>query len=117
MKSCSSFVACTFVCLIKYLPDNCFILSPYAHPIINIYRQKQNYVFVAPNLIPCSNIQKEGINIVRNINSIQPQNVYTNGALQMLLETVLGVYAQQWDCWVIRQFYLRFFKESPHCSP
>ena len=24
----------------------------------------------------------------------------------------LGVYAQQWDCWVIRQFYLQFFKES-----
>jgi len=29
----------------------------------------------------------------------------------------LGVYAQQWDCWVIRQFYFQFFKESPHCSP
>ena len=27
-----------------------------------------------------------------------------------------GVYAQQWDCWVIRQFYFQFFKESPHCS-
>ena len=25
----------------------------------------------------------------------------------------LGVYAQQWDCWVIRQFYFQFFKESP----
>ena len=24
----------------------------------------------------------------------------------------LGVYAQQWDCWVIRQFYFQFFKES-----
>src|SRR5574341_1199410 len=22
----------------------------------------------------------------------------------------LGVYAQQWDCWVIRQFYFQFFK-------
>ena len=30
---------------------------------------------------------------------------------------LLGVYAQQWDCWVIRQFYFQFFKESPHCSP
>ena len=30
---------------------------------------------------------------------------------------VLDVYAQQWDCWVIRQFYFQFFKESPHCSP
>ena len=29
----------------------------------------------------------------------------------------LGVYAQQWDCWVIWQFYFQFFKESPHCSP
>ena len=29
----------------------------------------------------------------------------------------LGVYAQQWDCWVIWQFYSQFFKESPHCSP
>ena len=30
---------------------------------------------------------------------------------------VLGVYAQQWDCWVIWQFYFQFFKEAPHCSP
>ena len=29
----------------------------------------------------------------------------------------LGVYAQQWDCWVTWQFYFQFFKESPHCSP
>ena len=28
-----------------------------------------------------------------------------------------SVYAQQWDCWVIWQFYFQFFKESPHCSP
>ena len=28
----------------------------------------------------------------------------------------LGVYAQQWGCWVIWQFYFQFFKESPHCS-
>ena len=24
------------------------------------------------------------------------------------------VYAQQWNCWVIWQFYFQFFKESPH---
>ena len=30
---------------------------------------------------------------------------------------LLGVFAQQWDCWVIWQFYFQFFKESPHCSP
>ena len=29
----------------------------------------------------------------------------------------LGVYAQEWECWVIRQFYLQFLKESPHCFP
>ena len=29
----------------------------------------------------------------------------------------LSVYVQQWDCWIIRQFYFQFFKESPHCSP
>ena len=29
----------------------------------------------------------------------------------------LSVYAQQWDCWVIWQFYFHFFKESPHSSP
>ena len=28
----------------------------------------------------------------------------------------LGVYAQQWDCQVIRQFCSQFFKESPHYS-
>ena len=27
----------------------------------------------------------------------------------------LSVYAQQWDCWIIRQLYFQFFKESPHC--
>ena len=27
-----------------------------------------------------------------------------------------GVYAQQWDCWVIQQFYFQYFKESLHCS-
>ena len=29
----------------------------------------------------------------------------------------LDVYAQQWSCWVIRQFHWEFLKESPHCSP
>ena len=28
----------------------------------------------------------------------------------------LGVYAQQWDCWVIRQFYFQCFRELPHCT-
>ena len=25
----------------------------------------------------------------------------------------LSVYAQQWDCWVVWQFYFQFFKKSP----
>ena len=36
----------------------------------------------------------------------------------------IGVYvslsilvSQQWDCWVIWQFYFQLFKESPHFSP
>ena len=29
----------------------------------------------------------------------------------------LSVYAQQWDCWVIWQFYSQFFKESSYFSP
>ena len=28
----------------------------------------------------------------------------------------LRVYAQQWDCWVIWQFYSQFLKEFPYCS-
>ena len=28
----------------------------------------------------------------------------------------LSVYAQQWDCWVVWQFYFQIFKESPHFS-
>ena len=28
----------------------------------------------------------------------------------------LSVYAQEWDCWVIWQFYFQVFKESLHCS-
>ena len=29
----------------------------------------------------------------------------------------LGVYALNWDCWVIWQFYFQFFRNSPHCFP
>ena len=29
----------------------------------------------------------------------------------------LWIYAQEWDCRVIGQFYFQFFKESPYCSP
>ena len=29
---------------------------------------------------------------------------------------VFGVYAQQWDCWAIWEFFFYFFKESPYCS-
>ena len=38
------------------------------------------------------------------------------GTRVSFLSDFLSVYAQQWDCWIIRQFYFQFFKESPHPS-
>ena len=29
----------------------------------------------------------------------------------------LWIYAQEWDCWIIWQFYFQSFKEPPYCSP
>ena len=43
-------------------------------------------------------------------------NIGVHVSLSILI-SFLSVYAQQWDCWIIRQFYFQFFKESPHCSP
>ena len=42
-------------------------------------------------------------------------NIGVHVSLSILV--FFGVYAQQWDCWVIWQFYFQFFKESPHYSP
>ena len=42
-------------------------------------------------------------------------NIGVHVSLSILVSSV--VYAQQWDCWVIWQFYFQFFKESAHCSP
>ena len=36
-------------------------------------------------------------------------NIGVHVSLSLL---VSSVYAQQWDCWIIRQFYFHFFKES-----
>ena len=41
-------------------------------------------------------------------------NTGVHVSLSILVSSVL--YAQQWDCWVTRQFYFQFLKESPHCS-
>ena len=41
----------------------------------------------------------------------------TEARLRKIPSGFLGVYDQQWHCWVIWQFYFQFFKESPHCSP
>ena len=43
--------------------------------------------------------------------------VMNTGVHVSLNSGFLSVYAQNWDCWVIWQVYLQFFKESPHCSP
>ena len=40
-----------------------------------------------------------------------------NIEVHLSLSGFLCVYAQQWDCWVIWQFFFQFFKQSPHCSP
>ena len=40
-----------------------------------------------------------------------------NIGVHVSLSGFLSVYGQQWDCWVIWQFYFQFFKESPDCSP
>ena len=32
-------------------------------------------------------------------------------------QSFLWIYVQEWDCWVIWQFYFQFFKETPYCSP
>ena len=29
----------------------------------------------------------------------------------------LWIYAQEWECWIILQFYFQIFKELPSCSP
>ena len=42
-------------------------------------------------------------------------NIGVHVSLSILVSSV-SVYAQQWDCWVVWQFYFQFFEESPHCS-
>ena len=42
-------------------------------------------------------------------------NIGVHVSLSILVSSVC-ITGQQWDCWVIRQFYFQFFKESPHCS-
>ena len=43
---------------------------------------------------------------------------WTLGTCVSFRSDFLGAYAQEWDCWVIWQFYFQFFfKEYPHCSP
>ena len=39
------------------------------------------------------------------------------GTCVSFISGFLGVYAQQWDFWVIWEFYFQVFKESSHCSP
>ena len=39
------------------------------------------------------------------------------GACVFLNYGFLRVYAQQWDCWVVWQFYSQCFKKSPYGSP
>ena len=42
-------------------------------------------------------------------------NIVVHMSLSILVSSVCMPSKQ--DCWVIRQFYFQFFKESPQCSP
>jgi len=72
-----------------------------------VYVPLFSYLFICwwtPRLLPCPGYYKECC------------NEYW-GTCVSFSSGFLDVYAQQWDCWVIRQFYFQFCKESPHCSP
>ena len=40
-------------------------------------------------------------------------NIGVHVSLSILVSCV---YAQQWDCWVVWQFYFQCFKQLPHCT-
>ena len=42
-------------------------------------------------------------------------NIGVHVSVSILVSSVC--IGQQWDFWVIWQFYFQFLKESPHCSP
>lgn len=72
MKFCSPSAACTFVCLIGYLFDNHFILSthpPPPHTLCYKYSVRIRIMYLQCPTLFLANVQKRGINIVRNINS------------------------------------------------
>ena len=39
-----------------------------------------------------------------------------NIGVHVSLSNLVSLEAQQWYCWVIRQFYSQFLKETPHYS-
>ena len=85
-------------------PSLCFIYSHIHH---SVYVPQLSYPFVCwwtSRLLPCSGYYKQCCD------EHWGTRVSFNSGF-------LGVYAQQWDCWVIWQVCFQFFKESPHCSP
>ena len=76
-----------------------------------VYVSQLSYLFICPQtfrLLPCSSYCKQCCN------ERWGTHVSFNSGL-------LTVYAKQWDCWFVWQFYFQKseieFKESPHCSP
>ena len=72
-----------------------------------VYVPKLSYLFIcwsASRLLPCSGYDKQCCDELW-------------GTCISFSSGFFGVYAQQWDCWVIWQFNFQFLKESPHCSP
>ena len=50
------------------------------------------------------------LQLLQNIGCISHCTVHW-GTCVFFNSGFLGVYAQQWDCWVVWQFYFQFFKE------
>ena len=98
-------IGSSFIHLIK-TDSNVFFLNGWV--ILHcVYVPQLSYPFIcwwASRLFPCPGYYKQCCD-----EHWGPRVPFNSG--------FLSVYAQQWDCWVIRQFYFQFFKDSPHCSP
>ena len=61
-----------------------------------------------------------GRKVMTNLDSIlKSRNITLPTKVHLVKAMVFPVvvYAQQWDCWVVWQFYFLYFKKSPHRSP
>ena len=108
-KVCSLYL-CLFCCLAYRVIVTIFLNSLYIcfNIILHcVYVTQLSYPFICrwtSRLLPCSSYCKQCCD------EHWGTRVSFNSGF-------LGLYAQQWDCWVVWQFNFQFFKESSHCSP